>query len=105
MALELARKLPLSEALPLCQKARALGREEDQRRAGQALLTKARRLLSEQPLLALRLLEEAPFTPTALLLKTRALERVCWYREAPKTLEELSPFPEASASGRWWPSA
>lgn len=97
MALELARKLPLSEALPFYQKARALWREEDQRRAGQALLTKAQKLLFEQPLLALELLEEAPSTPKALLLKARALERLGRYREALKTLEELSPSPEASA--------
>lgn len=97
VALDLARRLPLSEALPLYQKARALWQEPDQKRAGQALLDKARSLLSEKPLAALELLEQAPSTEEALLLRARALERLGRYREAAGVLEELPPSPEASA--------
>ncbi len=86
-ALALARHLPLQEALPLYLVARPLWEEEDRKRAGVAILQEARTLLSENPGLALDLLEVLSGEPTALLLKARALERLGRYREALEALE------------------
>jgi tetratricopeptide (TPR) repeat protein len=98
-ALELARRLPLREALPLYRLGRPLWTEEDRRRAGQALLAEARRWLSENPLEGLRLLEGLPLEPQVRLLRARALERLGRYGEALEVLEEgiSADDPEAAA--------
>ncbi|RIH83415.1 Tetratricopeptide repeat protein [Meiothermus luteus] len=98
VALELARGLPLREALPFYRLARPLWGEEDRRRAGQAILAEVRRLLSEDPQRAYHLLEGLPREPQACLLRARALERMGRYVEALEELEEGgSEGPEAAA--------
>ncbi|MDW8358808.1 tetratricopeptide repeat protein [Thermus sp.] len=98
VALELARRLPLREALPLYRLARFFWTEEDRRRAGQALLAEARRWLSENPLRGLELLQGLPRDPQVQLLRARALERLGRYGEALEELEGLGEEdPEAAA--------
>uniref|UniRef100_A0A7C5VI52 Tetratricopeptide repeat protein n=1 Tax=Thermus caliditerrae TaxID=1330700 RepID=A0A7C5VI52_9DEIN len=98
-ALILARHLPLQEALYLYLVARPLWEAEDRRRAGVAIVQEARTLLSENPRLALDLLEVLSGEPAALLLKARALERLGRYREALEVLgsESTPPNPETAA--------
>lgn len=98
VALELARCLPLREALPFYRLARSLWEEEDWPRATQAFLTEAHRLLSEDPQGTYRLLEGLGRVPQARLLRARALERMGRYVEALEELEEGNlEGPEAAA--------
>ncbi|RDI96223.1 tetratricopeptide repeat protein [Meiothermus sp. QL-1] len=97
VALELARQMPLREALPFYRLGRPLWNEEDRQRAFQALLAEAQRLLSENPAQSLRLLQGLPMHPQARLLQARALERLGRYQEALEVLEELESGPEVAA--------
>ncbi|WP_297854859.1 tetratricopeptide repeat protein [Meiothermus sp.] len=97
VALELARKLPLSEAAPLYQAARAHWEEADVPRGRMALLRLARAQVEEQPQEALALLADLAPDPELLLLRARALERLGRYKEALELLDKLPPSPERSA--------
>ncbi len=97
VALELARKLPLGEALRFYRQAQDLWGPEDRERAGAALLAEARRLLSENPLRALEILAEAPAQEAAQLYQARALERLGRYGEALELLAGLPATAEVAA--------
>ncbi len=97
VALELARSLPLGEALGLYRRARESWSPMDRERAGQALLAEAQRLLSEDPLRALETLAEVPPQGAAELCRARALERLGRYGEALEVLAGLPATPEAAA--------
>ncbi|GAB5601721.1 hypothetical protein FJNA_02450 [Thermus sp. FJN-A] len=97
VALELARKLPLGEAAPLYQVARAHWEEADCMRGRAALLRLARSQVEEQPQEALALLHDLAPDTELLLLRARTLERLGRYKEALEVLDELPSSPEKSA--------
>lgn len=97
VALELARKLPLPEAVALYRAALPLWEPEDQSRGRKALLGQARLQMEDQPQEALEWLEALSPDPEVLLLRARGLERLGRYREARDLLEQVPDSPEASA--------
>jgi tetratricopeptide (TPR) repeat protein len=97
VALELARKLPLSEAVSLYRAALPLWEPEDQARGRKALLGQARLQVEDNPKEALECLEALNPDSEVLLLRARALERLGRYREAHELLDQLPDSPEARA--------
>ncbi|WP_117237835.1 tetratricopeptide repeat protein [Thermus sediminis] len=97
VALELARRLPLSEAAPYYRLSLPLWQEGDASRGKRALLDLARREVEENPREALALLQDLAPDPEVLLLRARALERLGRYAEALALLEEVPEDPRKSA--------